>query len=136
MGRVLNMDDEYIDKKLRENAMRRNMIKFWRVHFDEEDETESSGPSKDDPDLMKAQEIYERLQAEAAEDDAVLEREREEAYAAAAEDDAEAAWRARTGASGVYGQKPVEDEATQAQISAILGERENAFEDMIHGMQE
>ena len=149
MGRVLNMDDSYIDRKLHEDAMQKNIIKYWRVRFDEEEEEEEpkeekKAPKKaeegdlfanvdeSDEDMMRAKEIFERLQSEAAADDAALLAEQAAAYAEA---EATQAWRERTGADGVYGQKPVEDEAEKAQIDAILGEKAGALDEMIRQAQ-
>ena len=151
MGKILNMEDSYIDRKLKEDEMQHNLIKYWRVRFEEEeDEKEKKEPVKEeakpngeedlfanmdesDEDMVRAREIFERLQAEAAADDAALMAEQQAAYAEA---EATQAWRERTGADGVYGQKPIEDAAEKAQIDAILGEKNNAFEDMIRQAQE
>ena len=152
MGRVLNMDDSYIDRKLKEDAMQKNLIKYWRVRFDseeEEEEKEEKAPAKqeaatqeedlfanvdeNDEEMMRAKEIFERLQSEAAADDAALMAEQQAAYAEA---EATQAWRERTGADGVYGQKPVESAAEKAQIDAILGERADAFDELLKQAQE
>ena len=150
MGRVLNMDDSYIDRKLKEDAMQKNLIKYWRVRFDpEEEEKEEKAPEKqeaatqkedlfanvdeNDEEMMRAKEIFERLQSEAAADDAALLAEQQAAYAEA---EATQSWRERTGADGVYGQKPVESAAEKAQIDAILGERADALDEMIKQAQE
>ncbi len=150
MGKVLNMDDSYIDRKLKEDEMQRNLVKYWRVRFEtgeeeekqpEPEETPAASGEEDlfanmdenDEDMVRAREIFERLQAEAAADDAALQAEQQAAYAAAEQADA---WRERTGADGLYGQKPVEDAAEQAQIDAILGEKQNAFESMIQSINQ
>ena len=149
MGRVLNMDDSYIDRKLKEDAMQKNLIKYWRVRFDSEEEEEEKAPEKqeaatqeedlfanvdeNDEEMMRAKEIFERLQSEAAADDAALMAEQQAAYAEA---EATQAWRERTGADGVYGQKPVESAAEKAQIDAILGERADAFDELLKQAQE
>ena len=67
--------------------------------------------------------------------------EQQAAYAAAAAaeqgvSDEEAAWRERTGASGVYGQNAFENEEEAAQVAAILSEKKDAFADMLQNMQE
>ena len=80
-------------------------------------------------------EVFQRLQDEANADEMAKIAEQQEAYRAAAEaEKAQAAWMERTGASGVYGQKPVEDEDEKARIESILAERSNGFEDMLSGL--
>jgi len=140
-----------IEERMKKDQMGRSVIKYWRVRYaqkpeepeepEEPEDEPASAASEDDEAARIAQEIYERLQAEAAEDDAKLIQEQQEAYAAAAAaeqgiSDEEAAWRARTGASGVYGQKEFDNEEEAAQVAAILSEKKDAFTDMLQNMQE
>ena len=144
-----------IEERMKKDQMGRSVIKYWRVRYAKPEEeaeeavepeeeaeavTESATP-EDDEAARIAQEIYERLQAEAAADDAKLMAEQQAAYAAAAAaeqniSEEEAAWRERTGASGVYGQKEFENEEEAAQVAAILSEKKDAFADMLQNMKE
>ena len=140
-----------IEERLKRDQMGRSVIKYWRVRYakepeepEEEKEPEpeaaAAAPEEEDEAARIAREIYERLQAEAAEDDAKLKQEQQDAYAAAAAaeqgvSDEEAAWRERTGASGVYGQKAFDNEEEAAQVAAILSEKKDAFADMLQNMQ-
>ena len=142
------MHEDAIGERLKKDQMGRSVIKYWRVRYEkpeeaepEEPETEeASAPSEDDEAARIAMEIYERLQAEAAADDAKLMAEQQAAYAEAAARESmsaeEAAWRERTGASGVYGQKAFENEDEAAQVAAILSEKKDAFADMLESMKE
>lgn len=136
-----------IEERLKKDRMGRTVIKYWRVRY-AEDEPEEALPEEpeevlaetseaDDEAARLAQEIYERLQAEAAEDDAKLMAEQQAAYAAAEKNNAaEAAWRERTGASGVYGQNEFENEDEAAQVAAILSEKSDAFSDLLSNITE
>ncbi len=139
-----------IEERMKKDQMGRSVIKYWRVRYaekteepegEEEPVEEAAASSKGDEAARIAQEIYERLQAEAAADDAKLMAEQEAAYAAAAAaeqavSDEEAAWRERTGASAVYGQNAFDNEEEAAQVAAILSEKKDAFADMLQNMQE
>ena len=140
-----------IEERMKKDQMGRSVIKYWRVRYAEKTEEpeeveepveeEAAAAPEEDEAARIAREIYERLQAEAAEDDAKLMAEQQAAYAAAAAaeqnvSDEEAAWRERTGASGVYGQKAFDNEEEAAQVAAILSEKKDAFADMLQNMQE
>ena len=140
-----------IEERMKKDQMGRSVIKYWRVRYakpeekpeepEEPEEEAAAAEPEEDEAARIAREIYERLQAEAAEDDAKLMEEQRAAYeaAAAAEQgvsDEEAAWRERTGASGVYGQKAFDNEEEAAQVAAILSEKKDAFADMLQNMQE
>ncbi len=139
-----------IEERMKKDQMGRSVIKYWRVRYakpeekpeepEEPEEVAAAEDPEEDEAARIAREIYERLQAEAAEDDAKLMAEQEAAYAAAAAaeqgvSDEEAAWRERTGASGVYGQKAFDNEEEAAQVAAILSEKKDAFADMLQNMQ-
>lgn len=137
-----------IEQRLKKDQMGKSVIKYWRVRYaepepepEEPEEPELAVSEEDDEAARIAQEIYERLQAEAAADDAKLMEEQQAAYAAQAAKEAgisaeEAAWRERTGASGVYGQGEFENEDDAAQVAAILSEKKDAFADMLANMTE
>lgn len=142
-----------IEERLKKDQMGRSIIKYWRVRYEtapapepveeepiEPEEVASAPLEEDDEAARLAQEIFERLQAEAAADDAKLIAEQEAAYAAAAAasnvSEEEAAWRERTGASGVYGQGEFESEDEAAQVAAILSEKKDAFSDMLSSITE
>ncbi|MBQ6442770.1 MAG: hypothetical protein IJJ13_09325 [Lachnospiraceae bacterium] len=139
-----------IEERMKKDQMGRSVIKYWRVRYakpeekpeepEEPEEVAADEEPEEDEAARIAREIYERLQAEAAEDDAKLMAEQEAAYAAAAAaeqgvSDEEAAWRERTGASGVYGQKAFDNEEEAAQVAAILSEKKDAFADMLQNMR-
>ena len=139
-----------IEERTKKDQMGRSVIKYWRVRYakpeekpeepEEPEEVAADEEPEEDEAARIAREIYERLQAEAAEDDAKLMAEQEAAYAAAAAaeqgvSDEEAAWRERTGASGVYGQKAFDNEEEAAQVAAILSEKKDAFADMLQNMR-
>ena len=141
------MHEDAIGERLKKDRMGRSVIKYWRVRYAETEPEEperlsgeTASPSEDDEETRIAREIYERLQAEAAADDEKLREEQRAAYeeAAARENlsDEEAAWRERTGASGVYGQKAFENADEAAQVAAILSEKKDAFADMLESMTE
>lgn len=143
------MHEDAIGERLKKDQMGRSVIKYWRVRYgetaqeepEEEPQVEEAASSPEDDEAARiAMEIYERLQAEAAADDAKLMAEQEAAYAAAAAKESmsaeEAAWRERTGASGVYGQNAFDNEDEAAQVAAILSEKKDAFADMLQSMQE
>lgn len=140
------MHDDAIGERLKKDQMGKSVIKYWRVRYAEPEPEETEEPeeaavsTEDDEAARIAQEIYERLQAEAAADDAKLMEEQQAAYAEAAARESlsaeEAAWRERTGASGVYGQNAFENEDEAAQVAAILSEKKDAFADMLESMTE
>lgn len=140
------MHDDAIGERLKKDQMGKSVIKYWRVRYAEPEPEETEEPeeaavsAEDDEAARIAQEIYERLQAEAAADDAKLMEEQQAAYAEAAARESlsaeEAAWRERTGASGVYGQNAFENEDEAAQVAAILSEKKDAFADMLESMTE
>ena len=142
------MHDDAIGERLKKDQMGRSVIKYWRVRYEEpapeepeESQTEEAASTPEDDEAARiAMEIYERLQAEAAADDAKLMAEQQAAYAEAAAKESmsaeEAAWRERTGASGVYGQKAFDNADEAAQVAAILSEKKDAFADMLESMKE
>ncbi len=143
------MHEDAIGERLKKDQMGRSVIKYWRVRYgetekeepEEEPEVEEAAAATEDDEAARiAMEIYERLQAEAAADDAKLLAEQEAAYAEAAAKESmsaeEAAWRERTGASGVYGQNAFDNEDEAAQVAAILSEKKDAFADMLESMKE
>ncbi len=120
---------DQIDARNFQDRLRRSVVKFWRVRFvqeGQEDEKEEDFVPKTEEEI-RAMEIFERLQAEASEDEEKKAAEQRAAYE-------EAAWRERTGASGVYGQKEVESEEDRERIAKILSERSDAFLNMIDDM--
>ncbi len=132
-----------IDKRLMRDRLNKTVIKYWNVRYvdgmEGEEDTKIGATeelSAEEAEAQeKAMEVFQRLQDEANADEMAKIAEQQEAYRAAAEaEEAQAAWMERTGASGVYGQKPVEDEDEKARIESILAERSNGFEDMLSGL--
>lgn len=144
------MEDPIGERQKKERAGH-SVIKYWRVRYEMEDpepihvpepENASAGAAEEEDEATRvAREVYERLQAEAAADDAKLIAEQQAAYAEAAAKEAnvsaeEAAWRERTGATGVYGKNAFENDEEAAKVAAILSERSDAFEDMLGSVKE
>ncbi|MBR1390804.1 MAG: hypothetical protein IJ567_05055 [Lachnospiraceae bacterium] len=110
-----------IDKRNQQERVAHSIIKHWNVHYLTSAELEEK---KHQEELQKAQEVMDRLNAEAAADEAAKQKEIEAAMQAAADSDYNAATKSY---SGAYGKKAVTDEVTKEQINQILGEKTKAF---------
>lgn len=109
---------DLIAERDRREKIQKSIIKRWNVHYMTPDELERMEKQKE------AEEIYARLEAEAAEDEAAKQAEVEDAMLKASE------YNKMTGSySGSYGKKAV-DSVTQKQIDQILGEKEAAIRSM------
>jgi len=138
-----------------EAKIRRNVIKSWNVRFVDADPDPSTvvdvnaEPVAEEPELTpeqeeairNANEIFARLEAEKAADEAV---KAAEIAAALAEQEEMAArlvadesdYNATTGSySGAYGKGEISDD-TMTQAASILGEKSNAVNDLISQLQE
>ena len=127
---------DLIEIRDRKNSVQSSVIKRWNVHFMTKEEieaqqqlsmaeTESTEESLANADaeaeeLRRAQEIFERLEREAAADKETELEEQRMAYAIANGELDDSFYNESTGSySGAYGMKPV-DEATQAQLAEII----------------
>ena len=131
------MFDDLIDERDRKARMTSSVIKFWNVRYltkeqakeleeqkkAKEQEEAQPAPQEVDEDLRRAQEIFERLEAEAAEDEARKIAEQRAAYEAVQASMTEENYNATTGSySGTYGKGHI-DESTKDMAAAILSEK-------------
>jgi hypothetical protein len=142
-------DRDLIAERDSKNKLHNAVIKWWQVNYANQsskedvpvDTVEASDVSDADEESMKlAEEIYARLNAEKAADDAVLQAQIDEAFAQAAAAEAarteEANYNATTGAySGAYGMNAVLDKDGQSRVDSIMGEKEAALRTLIEGAQ-
>ncbi|MCR5677277.1 MAG: hypothetical protein K6G13_04520 [Agathobacter sp.] len=135
------------DEKLKISS---SVIKSWNVRFVDADTdgSDSYEPPVDEPGMTAAEpeaeltpeqeeairnanEIFARLEAEKAADEAVKQAEIEAAFAA----QNEANYNAATNSySGAYGTGPISED-TAAQAASILAEKKDAFTDMLSELQ-
>lgn len=110
---------DLIEERDRKAKIQKSIIKSWNVHYMTPEELEKLEQQRAED------EVYARLEAEAAADDALRQAEVEEAKRRANE------YNKLTGAySGEYGRQEV-DSVTQGQIDRILGEKDVAIRSMI-----
>lgn len=110
---------DLIEERDRKEKIHNSIIKSWNVHYMTPEELEKLQQQNE------AAEVYERLAAEAAADEAKLQAEIEAAKQKAM------SYNKVTGAySGEYGKQEV-DSVTQGQIEKILGEKEAAIRSVI-----
>lgn len=117
---------DLIDERNRREKMKNSVVKWWNVNWVtvEKKKDEFAGLSAEEKQTAKA--ILNRLDAEAAEDEAVKAKEVEDELKK--QESREAAYNAATGSySGDYGTKPVDDVAEMDQITKILKEKEESF---------
>ena len=124
------------------------IIKWWQVNFcdKKEDECEPAEKTKntdsvstsapDDESMKLAEEVFARLSAEKAADDAVLQAQIDLAFKQAQAAEAarmEAAnYNETTGAySGAYGMNAILGKEKQSQVDSIMGEKEAALRTLI-----
>ena len=125
---------DLIAEKNKRESIKSSVIKYWNVnYFDPNDKARLEEEEK----MRAAQEVFERLEREAAEDAAKKQAEIDQAYIEAElndlvrEMDAKA-YNATTGSySGTYGQGEV-DTVTQDQVALILNEKSAALKDIIN----
>lgn len=109
-----------IDERNMRDKIARSIIKGYRVHYMTQEELEAKQREEEAERL--AREVYERLQAEAAADEAVKQREIQDAMRL------QESYNAKTNAySGEYGKNVNVDEVTMNQIEKILAEKEDEF---------
>jgi hypothetical protein len=112
---------DLIDKRNEQEQMHRSVVKFWNVNY--------ITKSKEELELERAEQICDRLQAEAAADDAAKQAQID----AALKEVQESEYNETTGAySGAYGRGAGEvDEVTKGQIDQILMEKTNELRSII-----
>lgn len=132
--------EDLIDKRNRKEKIARSVIKRWNVHYITEEELREKLAQEEaqrrQEELKRTNEVLERLRAEAEADEAAKQAEILELLEQQKQEEAgfNAATKSR---SGDYGRQKVEDETTLAQINAILGEKEEKFEQQLqHIMDE
>lgn len=117
---------DLIDERNRREKMQNSIIKWWNVNMVPVEEEKDAFAGLSHEEKKTAKQIIERLDAEAAEDEAMKAREVQAELKK--QEQKEAAYNAATGSySGEYGTKPVDDEAAKDQIEKILKEKEQAF---------
>ena len=118
-GKVGVFMKDLIEERDRREKIHNSIIKSWNVHYMTPEELEALQQQNE------AAEVYERLAAEAAADEAKLQAEIEDAKQKAM------SYNKLTGAySGEYGKQEM-DSVTQGQIEKILGEKEAAIRSVI-----
>ncbi len=139
------MFDDLIDERDRKARMTSSVIKFWNVRYltkeqakeleaqkraqeeAEQAEQQAIPDSQADEDLRRAQEIFERLEAEAAADEAKKIEEQRAAYEAVQASMTDENYNATTGSySGSYGKGHI-DESTKDMAAAILSEKTDSI---------
>lgn len=134
--------EDLIDKRNKKEKIARSIIKSWNVHYITEEELQAK---RDQEEQQQRQEEEKRRQEEQQRASEVLNRLKEEAAADEAAKQAEiqalleqqALYNPTTKShSGAYGRQKVEDEDALAQINAILGEKEEAFEQQLQNIMD
>ena len=133
---MVNYSRDLIAEKNKREGIKSSIIKYWNVnYFDPNDKARQEEEEK----MHAAQEIFERLEREAAEDAAKKQAEIDQAYIEAELNDLvremsvknDATYNATTGSySGTYGQGEV-DSVTQDQVAMILNEKNAALKGII-----
>lgn len=119
-----------IDKRNDKDKIKSSVIKRANVHYVTREELEKL---QADEKEKEAQEIYERLQAEARADEAVKEMEKQKALKEREQID-RVFNMATNSPSGTYGTKSME-QVTKEQIDAILSEKNHALEQVIEDVR-
>ena len=124
---------DLIAERDRKEKMKHSIVKWWNVHYmtpeelsEEQAKEVSSAGAQASEDDDAAQEIIDRLNREAAEDEARKQKEIEQVRL-----EAEANFNATTGAySGAYGSDGI-DQKHEEQIHSILAEKDEALRNLI-----
>ena len=148
-------DRDLIAERDSKDKLHNAIIKWWQVNYKEKDAkecepvtervsadvAETSETVEADAENMKlAEEIFARLNAEKAADDAVLQAQIDEAFEQAAAAEAarmeESNYNETTGAySGAYGMNKILDKEEQSRVDSIMGEKEAALRALISDAQ-
>lgn len=131
--------EDMIDKRDKRNRIARSVIKSWNVHYITEAELQAKQAQEEErlrqEEAERVGNVLARLKEEAEADEAAKQAEIRELLDQQERDRANfnAATNSR---SGEYGTRKVEDETTLAQINAILGEKEEAFEQQLQHIKD
>jgi len=137
--KMVSFGRDLIAEKNKKESIKSSVIKYWNVNYVDPNYEDPNDAARleEEERLRAAQEIFERLEREAAEDAAKKQAEIDQAYIEAElndlvrEMDAKA-YNATTGSySGTYGQGEV-DSVTQDQVAMILNEKNAALKDIIN----
>lgn len=134
---MVNYGRDLIAEKNKKEGIKSSIIKYWNVNYVDPND---AARLEEEAKMRAAQEIFERLEREAAEDAAKKQAEIDQAYIEAELNDLvremgcvqnDATYNATTGSySGTYGQGEV-DSVTQDQVAMILNEKNAALKDII-----
>ena len=133
---MVNYGRDLIAEKNKKEGIKSSIIKYWNVNYVDPNDV---ARLEEEVKMRAAQEIFERLEREAAEDAAKKQAEIDQAYIEAEINDLvreigarnDATYNATTGSySGTYGQGEV-DSVTQDQVAMILNEKNAALKDII-----
>lgn len=133
---MVNYGRDLIAEKNKKEGIKSSIIKYWNVNYVDPNDV---ARLEEEVKMRAAQEIFERLEREAAEDAAKKQAEIDQAYIEAELNDLvreigaqnDATYNATTGSySGTYGQGEV-DSVTQDQVAMILNEKNAALKDII-----
>lgn len=133
---MVNYGRDLIAEKNKKEGIKSSIIKYWNVNYVDPNDV---ARLEEEAKMRAAQEIFERLEREAAEDAAKKQAEIDQAYIEAELNDLvreigaqnDATYNATTGSySGTYGQGEV-DSVTQDQVAMILNEKNAALKDII-----
>lgn len=120
---------DLIDEKNKKAALKRSIVKAWNVNYID---AETLRLQKEAERMQRAADVMDRLDAEKAADQALIQAEIDAAYEEAARREQEA-YNATTGSySGTYGRGQVDD-VTKGQIDMILHEKDAMIRDLIDG---
>lgn len=112
-----------IDERNFREKIKKSIIKSWNIHYMTKEDLERK--QQEEEDLKKAQEIMDRLNNEAAQDEAVKQKEIEELLH---QQELEKAYNRKTKSySGEYGKQKIADEVAKEQVDKILAEKDEEF---------
>lgn len=131
--------EDMIDKRDKRDRIARSVIKSWNVHYITEAELQVRQAQEEErlrqEEAERVGNVLARLKEEAEADEAAKQAEIQELLDQQERDRAN--FNATTNSrSGEYGTRKVEDETTLAQINAILGEKEEAFEQQLQHIKD
>lgn len=131
--------EDMIDKRDKRDRIARSVIKSWNVHYITEAELQAKQAQEEErlrqEEAERVGNVLARLKEEAEADEAAKQAEIRELLDQQERDRAN--FNATTNSrSGEYGTRKVEDETTLAQINAILGEKEEAFEQQLQHIKD
>lgn len=141
-GMSVQYNRDLIAERDSRDKLHNSIVKWWQVNYtnpaEEVIEAEPEEPAlseQEQEELRLAEEIFARLNAEKAADDAILQAQIEQAYKEAAAAEAND-YNATTGAySGAYGKNSHLDTEKKSQVDSIMAEKDAALRALISGAQ-